>query len=165
MLPALHTFQSLSSLPKICSNFCHLSCFFSGSKNSKSFQPRSFRLLLFFQARPTHPKQWPQPKAPQPPKPCILNPNPSSKNDVMTSQPPGLESERTAVAYCAAGGDTQAATCPHQTVIVQAGRSFRPSSAESNFRGLGFRVSGVTRGTPSKAFVCNVQLKYVKPGM
>ena len=119
---------SLSSLPKICSNFCHLSCFFSGSKNSKSFQPRSFRLLLFFQARPTHPKQWPQPKAPQPPKPCILNPNPSSKNDVMTSQPPGLESERTAVAYCAAGGDTQAATCPHQTVIVQAGRSFRPSA-------------------------------------
>ena len=128
MLPALHTFQSLSSLPKICSNFCHLSCFLSGSKNSKSFQPRSFRLLLFFQARPTHPKQWPQPKAPQPPKPCILNPNPSSKNDVMTSQPPGLESERTAVAYCAAGGDTQAATCPHQTVIVQAGRSFRPSA-------------------------------------
>ena len=56
----------LSSLPKICSNFCHISCFLSGSTNSKSFQPRSFRL----QARPTNPKQWPKAKAHNPPNPA-----------------------------------------------------------------------------------------------
>ena len=64
---------------------------------------------------------------------------------------------------CAAGGDTQAATCAHAKLSQYkqcVALDFLPS-AESSFRGLGFRVGG----NPSKALVCNVQLKYVKASM